>query len=158
VGSAGNTRQITNVAAGTAPTDAANVAQVQAGVAESRTYTDTTATKTLSSANAYTDQRFAAWNEDFSAYRGDVERRFSDVDRRMDKQGAMSAAMLNMATNAAGTQSPRGRVAVGAGFQSGERALSLGYARKVGERASISLGGAFSGDESSAGIGFGIDL
>lgn len=158
VGSAGAQRQITNVAAGTQATDAANVGQVRAGVTEAKAYADTTATQAVTTSKAYTDQRLAAWGDQFEAYRGDVERRFSDVDRRMDKQGAMSAAMLNMATNAAGTQSPRGRVAVGAGFQSGEQALSIGYARKVGERASFSLGGAFSGDESSAGIGFGIDL
>ncbi|MDR6990135.1 ESPR-type extended signal peptide-containing protein [Luteimonas sp. 3794] len=158
VGSAANQRQITNVAAGTQSTDAANVGQLQAGVTEAKAYADTTATQAVSTSKAYTDQRLASWGDQFETYRGDVERRFSDVDRRMDKQGAMSAAMLNMATNAAGTQSPRGRVAVGAGFQSGEQALSIGYAKKVGERASFSLGGAFSGDETSAGIGFGIDL
>ncbi|WP_337243465.1 ESPR-type extended signal peptide-containing protein [Luteimonas sp. gir] len=158
VGSAGAERQIANVAAGTQATDAANVAQVRAGVTEAKAYADTTATQAVASSKAYTDQRLAAWGDQFDAYRGDVERRFSDVDRRMDRQGAMSAAMLNMATNAAGTQSPRGRVAVGAGFQSGEQALSIGYAKRVGERASFSLGGAFSGDEKSAGFGFGIDL
>jgi hypothetical protein len=63
-----------------------------------------------------------------------------------------------MAVNAAGTQSPRGRVSVGAGFQGGEQALSIGYAKKLGARASFSLGGSFSGGESSAGIGVGVDL
>jgi autotransporter adhesin len=41
VGSPGAERQITNVAAGTAPTDAANVAQVQAAVSQAGAYTDT---------------------------------------------------------------------------------------------------------------------
>ncbi|MEF3081994.1 ESPR-type extended signal peptide-containing protein [Luteimonas sp. SMYT11W] len=158
VGNATQQRQITNVAAGTQTTDAANVGQVRAGVTEAKAYADTTATQAVATSKAYTDQRLASWGDQFEVYRGDVERRFSDTERRIDKQGAMSAAMLNMATNAAGTQSPRGRVAVGAGFQSGEQALSIGYAKKVGERASFSLGGAFSGDEKSAGIGFGIDL
>ncbi|HEY2032358.1 MAG TPA: hypothetical protein VGH02_01595, partial [Rhizomicrobium sp.] len=44
VGSAGNERRITNVAAGTASTDAVNVGQLNAGLAS-----------TLSSANDYTD-------------------------------------------------------------------------------------------------------
>lgn len=143
VGASGAERQITHVAAGTQATDAANVGQVNAGV---------------NAAKSYTDARFTALNDSFETYRTDVDRRLSSVDRRLDRQGAMSAAMLNMATNAAGTRSERGRIAVGAGFQSGEQALSVGYARKIGERGSFSLGGAFSGGESSAGVGFGIDL
>ncbi|MEP6906720.1 MAG: YadA-like family protein, partial [Pseudoxanthomonas sp.] len=158
VGSATNQRQITNVAAGTQTTDAANVGQVQAGVTEAKAYADTTATQAVTTSKAYTDQRMANWGDQFESYRGDVDRRFGDTNRRIDKQGAMSTAMLNMATNAAGTQSPRGRIAVGVGYQSGEQALSVGYAKKIGERASFSLGGAFSGDERSAGVGFGIDL
>ena len=66
--------------------------------------------------------------------------------------------MLNMAINAAGSQSPRGRIAMGAGFQGGEQALSVGYGRKLGKRGSFSLGGAFSSGEKSAGVGFGVDL
>ena len=95
--------------------------------------------------------------EDFD-YQTELEQRFTDQDRRIDRQGAMGAAMLNMAINAAGSQSPRGRIAVGAGFQGGERALSVGYGKRVGDRASFSLGGAFSGSERSAGVGFGVDL
>jgi autotransporter adhesin len=41
VGSAGADRQITNVAPGSAPTDAANVAQVQAAISQADAYTDT---------------------------------------------------------------------------------------------------------------------
>lgn len=143
VGSTGNERQVTNVAAGTVDTDAANVGQVRS-----------TATQTLSSANAYTDAKFAAWDDNFEAFRGDVERRFDDVDRRMDRQGAMNAAMLNMATSAAGVRT-QNRVGVGVGFQSGESALSIGYQRAISERATVTVGGAFSGDEKSVGIGAG---
>src|SRR5690606_15644432 len=53
VGSVGNERQVTNVAAGTADTDAANVAQVK----EARAYADSVGTQTLGAANAYTDQQ-----------------------------------------------------------------------------------------------------
>ena len=154
VGSAGSERQIANVAAGTADTDAANVGQVNAATAQSRSYTDTVATQTLSSANAYTDQQFAVWNDNFDAFRGDVERRFHEVDRRMDRQGAMGAAMLNMATSAAGVRT-QNRVGVGVGFQGGESALSVGYQRAISERATITFGGAFSGDEKSVGVGAG---
>ena len=41
VGSSGAGRQITNVAPGSVPTDAANVAQVQAAIATTKAYTDT---------------------------------------------------------------------------------------------------------------------
>jgi len=54
--------------------------------------------------------------------------------------------------------SERGRLAMGAGIQDGEGALSVGYAKPIGERGSFSVGAAFSGSEHSAGIGFGVDL
>jgi autotransporter adhesin len=164
LGGANGTR-ISNVANGVAATDAANVGQMQAGDADTlqaaNEYTDNTATETLTSANAYTDQRFAeltGLSDSFDTFRGEVDRRFQQQDRRIDKQGSMSSAMLNMAMNASGSQSPRGRVAAGVGFQGGERALSVGYAKRIGERVSFSLGGAFSGSEKSAGMGFGVDL
>lgn len=81
-----------------------------------------------------------------------------DQGKRIDRNGAMSAAMLNMAINASGGSSERGRLAVGAGFQGGEEAVSVGYGRRLGRRGSFSLGGAFSGSESSAGVGFGLEL
>jgi hypothetical protein len=70
----------------------------------------------------------------------------------------MNAAMMNMAINAANSRSEHGRIGVGAGWQNGESALSVGYSKQIGERASFSLGGAFSSDDTSAGVGFGIDL
>ena len=154
VGSADNQRQVTNVAAGTQATDAANVGQVQASAAETRAYADTTATQAVSSANAYTDQKFAAWGESLDTFRGDVERRFYDTDRRIDRQGAMGAAMLNMATSAAGIRT-QNRVGVGVGFQGGESALSVGYQRAINDRATVTFGGALSGDEKSVGVGAG---
>jgi autotransporter adhesin len=154
VGSVGNERQVTNVADGTAATDAVNKGQLDSGVAEAKTYTDTTATKTLTSANAYTDAKFAAWDDTFTAFQGEIDHRFRDQDRRIDRQGAMGAAMLNMATSAAGIRT-QNRVGVGVGFQNGESALSVGYQRAISDRAVITLGGAFSGDETSVGLGAG---
>ena len=63
-----------------------------------------------------------------------------------------------MSLNAANPRSPRGRIGIGAGWQNGESALSVGYSKAIGERASFSIGGAFSSDDSAAGVGFGIDL
>src|SRR5690606_30201475 len=134
-----------------------------------RDYADTGDASTLTAANSYTDTQIAALTgfdpgsingrlDAFDDRFEDIDRRMHRQDQRIDRQGAMGAAMLNMAINAAGSQSPRGRIAVGAGFQGGERALSVGYGKRIGNRASFSLGGAFSGSERSAGVGFGVDL
>ena len=147
VGAEGSERQVTNVAAGTAETDAVNVSQMRAED-----------TRTLSSAQSYTDAKFMALEDDFDAYRGVVDKRFHAQDRRISQIGALSSAMVQMTANAANGNSPRGRIAVGAGFMSGEQALSVGYGRRIGERASFTIGGAFSGSERTAGIGFGVDL
>jgi autotransporter adhesin len=147
VGSTGHERRVTNVAEGTAATDAANVAQVEASSA-----------RTLQSANAYTDGRMKAFSDQFTQLQDDVTLRLNHQDQRIDQQGAMSAAMLNMAINAAHSNSANGRIGVGAGWMNGESALSVGYSKQIGDRASFSLGGAFTSDDSSAGIGFGIDL
>jgi autotransporter adhesin len=153
---------VTNVADGVDASDAATVGQVQAAnsqtLASANSYTDTTATKTLDSAKSYTDQRFDMLNDRFTELGRDIDRRLGRQERRLDRQGAMSSAMMNMALNAAGSRSPRGRIAVGAGWQNGQNALSIGYGKQIGERASFSFGGAFSGDDRSAGAGFGIDL
>ncbi|KWS02253.1 yadA-like C-terminal region family protein [Lysobacter capsici AZ78] len=143
---AGGTR-VSNVAAGTAPTDAANVAQVQAGDAA-----------TLSSANTYTDSRvtqmLAAPTEAVNRLRDDMNWRFNKQDQRIDRMGAMTSAMVQMSASAAGLRTTN-RVAVGAGFQGGEQALSIGYQRAISDRATVTVGGAFSDSESSVGIGAG---
>src|SRR3546814_6343523 len=64
----GNEGQITNVADGVAATDAVNKGQLDTGIADAKAYTDTTATQTLSSANAYTDAQFAEWDDTFAAF------------------------------------------------------------------------------------------
>ncbi|MFP3822516.1 hypothetical protein SB658_27865, partial [Bacillus sp. SIMBA_008] len=70
----------------------------------------------ISQANSYTDQRYAAMADNFTMYQGEVDDRFRRQDKRIDRQGAMNAAMLNMATSAAGVRTPN-RVGVGVGFQ-----------------------------------------
>ena len=185
VGAAGTERQITNVAAGTELTDAVNVQQLQATLATANAYTDTAVATggtqanaytdnreaairgdmeagdaaTLSAANAYTDSKFAA--VDFSGINDrfdDIEHRLGRQDARIDRNGAMAAAMMNMGTNIAGSNGRRGKLAVGVGFQGQRQAVSIGYGKKVGERTSFSLSGAFSGGERSAGLGFGVEL
>lgn len=139
VGSTGNERQIAHVADATEATDAVNKGQLDRGVA---------------SANRYTDAKMEALNDSFQGLRGEVDGRLRNMDRRIDRQGAMSAAMLNMATSAAGIRTDN-RVGVGVGFQGSESALSVGYQRALSDRATVTFGGAFSGDDASVGFGAG---
>ena len=172
-----NGTRISNVANAVAAGDAVNLGQMQAGdaatlssaqdyadagdaetLASANTYTDNTATETLTSANAYTDQRFAeitGLSDTFENFRNETDRRFQQQDRRIDKLSAMSGAYAGMAMNTSGLGG-RNRVGVGVGAQGGEQALAVGYQRAVGNRASVSIAGAFSGNEKSvsAGAGF----
>ena len=143
VGSSTNQRQVTHVAAGTADTDAVNVAQMNKSSSD-----------TLSSANSYTDTRFAGLESTFKDYSLQTERRFQEVDKRFDRQGAMSAAMMNMATSTAGLRG-QNRIGVGAGLQGADQAVAVGYQRMINENTSLSISGALSKEESSGGVGVG---
>ena len=148
VGAAGNERQVANVAAGTAATDAVNVQQMQ-----------TQAVTTLNQANTYTDQRVSEVvsipMQAIEDLRGDVEDEFRHTDRRINRHGAMNAAMIHMASSAANIQT-RNRVSVGAGYSEGQEAMAVGYQRQIKRNVSFSLGAAFSGSEQSAGVGLGV--
>ena len=140
VGSAGNERRVTNVAAGKTGTDAVNVSQMQASAANA-----------LSSANAYTDGRMQAVlqaQEDFD-YRLDRQ------DQRIDREGAMQSAMSMMTASAAGIAAPN-RLAAGSGFQGGEAALSIGYQRLFGTNKTLTVGASVSDSESTWGVGYGV--
>jgi autotransporter adhesin len=47
---------------------------------------------------------------------------------------------------------------MGVGFQGGQSALAVGYAKAINERARFSIGGAVSGSDANVGVGFGFDL
>jgi trimeric autotransporter adhesin len=141
-------QRITNLADGVAPTDAATVGQVKQA-----------ANNAVSTANAYTDSKFNALNNDLQNFKGEVNDRFNRLDQRVDRIGAMSAANTQMAINAGGVENTgKGRIAVGVGMQSSKAAFAVGYANKVNERVRMSLGAAFSGSEASIGAGAGFDL
>ncbi len=148
VGSPGAERQVANVADGTAATDAVNVQQMQAQ-----------SVTTLTQANTYTDQRVseivAVPMQAIEDLRGQVEDEFRHTDRRINRQGAMNAAMIHMASSAANIQT-RNRVSVGAGYSEGQEAMAVGYQRQLKRNVSLSLGAAFSGSEQSAGMGIGV--
>lgn len=161
---------VSNVADGVAAGDAVNKGQLDATaasanahadagdaatLASANTYTDTVAVQTLDAANTYTDAVFAQFNSELDTFREDVDQRFREQDRRIDKLAAMSGAYAGMAMNTAGLAGAN-RVGVGVGGQNGESALAVGYQRAIGNRASISIGAAFGGGESSVmgGAGF----
>lgn len=125
-----------------------------ATLATSKSYTDTRSTQTLASANTYTDNKFASWNDSFTQYQQQTDLRFRQTEARIDRSGAMQTAMAQMTASAAGVRTIN-RVAVGMGAQNGRAALAVGYQRAIGDKAAFTLGGAFSGDESSAGVGYG---
>ena len=118
-------------------------------------YADTGDVATLQSANTYTDQQIARYSQGLEQFRADIDDRFYNVDRRIDRMGATSAAYAGLAANTAGLGGAN-NIGVGVGSQGGQQALAIGYRRAIGARASVSLGGAVSGGESSvsAGAGF----
>ena len=139
VGAKGKERQIIHVADAVENTDAVNYQQLK------------TSEK---SANSYTNERVNALNSAFNDYRMETEQRFQKVDERFNRQGAMTAAMMNMASSAASVRG-QNRVGVGAGFQGQEQAVSIGYQRIINENTSLTIGGAFTKEESSGGVGVG---
>ena len=168
-----NGTRIRNVAEGTEPTDAVNLNQMEVGdmmaVAAAKKYADVRDdlilaaankhaavgdTQTLVASNAYTDQKFAVWNDTFAHYQQQVDLRFDQTDARIDRSGAMQTAMAQMTASAAGVRTVN-RMAVGVGAQNGKAALSLGYQRALGDKAALTIGAAFSGNERSAGVGYG---
>src|SRR5690606_37011887 len=78
----------------------------------------------------------------------------SDKGGRPSVGGISTGGNQQVATNAGGLPT-QNRVGGGVGFQGGESAISVGYRRAVSDRAVIPIGGAFSGDESSVGLGAG---
>jgi hypothetical protein len=132
--------------------------QTREALQSANTYADAQNTQTLSSAKAYTDQALANYvtTDSFSQYQQQVNARFSQQDKRIDRISAMSTAMVQMAASAAGIDTTN-RVGLGVGNSGGESALSVGYQRALGKKATITIGGSVSGSQSSvgAGVGFG---
>jgi len=129
VGAVGQERAITNVMAGTKDTDAVNVQQLKSETAKVQQSVDT--------------------------LQSQVNQRFDQLDSRVNRVGAMNAAMTTMVASAAGLQTDN-RMAIGTGLYRGQTALAVGYQRKVGSRATVTIGGSTAGgSEYNVGIGAG---
>jgi trimeric autotransporter adhesin len=107
VGSDSQKRQITNVAAGTADTDAVNVGQMNTSVQQG-----------VQQANNYTDQRFAATNQ-----------AINDVAKKSYSGSAAAVAMANLPQAPAPGKSI---VAVAGGTYSGQSAAAVGLSTFTG--------------------------
>jgi autotransporter adhesin len=107
VGSAGNARQITNVAAGTADTDAVNVGQMNSSVAQG-----------VSQANNYTDQRFNTMSQSID-----------DVAKKSYAGSAAAVAMSNLPQAPAPGKSI---VSMGGGTYQGQAAMAVGVSTFTG--------------------------
>ena len=128
VGSAGAERQITTVAAGQAPTDAANVGQVQGAVA---------------SANAYTDSQFRLLG--------------SQVDEVRQRADSGTAAAMALAGLTQAVTPGKSMVTGGVGTWRGETALAFGASHRFDHSVTVKIGGAFAtrgGGGMNAAVGY----
>ena len=97
-----------NVAPGTAPTDAVNVAQLNSGI-----------NSALTQANSFTDQRFATINYDLRKVRR---------DSNAGTAGALAAAALPQAYEAG-----KGMIAMAGGTYQGQTAFALGLSKALND-------------------------
>lgn len=139
-GSGGTT--ISNVKAGVADDDAANVGQVseqvQAAINTAKSYADAGDRTTLQSANAYTD-----W-------------RISQLSDRFSRTQALGTAQTQMVATFAGADpSAHNRIAAGAGYAGGTSAVSVGYQHVTNRGVAWNVGGAIAGRERTVGAGVG---
>jgi autotransporter adhesin len=135
VGSAGNERRITNVAAGVNPTDAANVSQIQ-----------NSSVNTLTTANSYTDTKVAAAN----AY---TDSRIEDLSRETHRAiaGAIAMSRASIPLNAG-----ESGIAMGVGTSRGQSAIAFSLQHTTMKNIHLNVGVSMSGGmvQTGTGIGF----
>jgi len=144
VGSQGNERQVTNVKAGTADTDAVNVAQMNQA-----------SSSATSSANSYTDQQVGNVAKQVAGMQQQMDDQFRNVNKRISGNNAMSTSMMTMAASLGGIET-QNRFGAGTGFSNGAKAISVGYQRAISKRANITVGASVTGGDSSVGVGVGM--
>lgn len=133
--------QIHNLAAGTQPTDAANVGQVQQAE-----------TGAINTSESYTNSVIAPLDGQISALGLAV----SQLGNRLNGLGAAEQASAQMAMSCAGD---RNCLAAGFGMQAGQGAVSLGFRHSMFQgRAAWTVGVSSSDAGTSVGAGFSINL
>lgn len=167
---------VSNVAAGKAVTDAANVGQVQSGDAatlqsanryadtqaqealqSANTYADAGDAQTLARAEAYTDSKLAmgfVTQDAFDRFQQQVGERFHQVDVRMARIGAMGQAVGGMAGAIAAGDRTQNRISAAVGSYAGQNAMAVGYSHLLPGHGSVLIGGtAASGGETGGTVG-----
>ncbi|WP_406694245.1 YadA family autotransporter adhesin [Sphingomonas cannabina] len=127
----GSAATIHNVAAGVAPTDAVNVQQLNDGLS-----------KTLQSANAYTDQKVAGIQYDLSQVRREAN---------AGTAGALAAAGMPQAF-----EPGRGMLAFGGGTYRGQSAFALGLSRVMDDGVTVVKAGATYDTQQHVGANVGV--
>ncbi len=120
-------RQVTNVAAGTATTDAVNVGQLDQG---------------LAGANLYTDQQFNLLGQ-----------RIGSLDTRISTAMAMSAAQSTLL--GACDPSAQHCITAAVGYSTGMGAVAFGYRQRAGSYGAITANASLSQHDAAVGIGWG---
>jgi autotransporter adhesin len=122
-----------NVAAGTSATDAVNLGQMQAGLDQ-----------TLTRANDYTDQRFAAINADLSDFRRDAS---------AGTAGALAAAALPQAMDPGASM-----LSISVGQFRSEMAWAMGFSTTFNEGRGVIRAGAMVDSQGHAGTNVGAGI
>ena len=127
----GNAIQMHNVAAGTAPTDAVNVSQLNVSMADA-----------VAQANNYTDTRIMALNYDLRGF---------NRDANAGTAGALAAAGMPQAF-----EPGKGMIAGGLGYYDGEGAIAIGASRIMDDGRVIMKAGATYNTRGKAGANVGV--
>lgn len=131
--------------------------QTLAAIATAQSYADANDKATLSSAQAYADRRVSEIaGIDFDDYRNQVDQRFVQHNRKINRTGALGAAMAGMVSSAAAARASRTRLGIAIGTYHGESALALGVQHALTPKIGLTLGaGLAGGDNNSISLGLG---
>ncbi|MEZ1581538.1 YadA-like family protein, partial [Pseudomonas aeruginosa] len=173
VGSAGGERQITNVRAGTAATDAVNLSQMQAAdlqtLNSANHYTDSREVairqdmyagdvNTLNSANHYTDQRIDALDNSFNDALAGAYSYVRKENQQM-RQEYRAIGALAMATAAIGIGPKdlgRSQFGFGMGTVQSASAMAIGLNHYVNDSTVVTFRGAIGTSKAVSGASFGV--
>ncbi|HBN9197443.1 TPA: YadA-like family protein, partial [Pseudomonas aeruginosa] len=173
VGAAGGERQITNVRAGTAATDAVNLSQMQAAdlqtLNSANHYTDSREVairqdmyagdvNTLNSANHYTDQRIDALDNSFNDALAGAYNYVRKENQQM-RQEYRAIGALAMATAAIGIGPKdlgRSQFGFGMGTVQSASAMAIGLNHYVNDSTVVTFRGAIGTSKAVSGASFGV--
>jgi hypothetical protein len=120
-------------------------------LATANTHADAGDVATLSAANAFTTNAVDSLSSS-------VDTRFAITGERIARVGALSAALAGMTSSAAAVTGSATRFGAAFGAYHGQNAFSIGFQHQFTPHVAMTLGGAFSGSDTSGTIGIGVGL